>query len=340
MPPRLEPMLATPLAEPPTGDGWAYEIKWDGIRALSYVAGDSLKLSARRGADHTPRYPELAGVPRGAGRPRRDPRRRDRRLRRRGPAALSAAAAADGPLHRGDDPPPRGRDASHLRRLRRALARRRVAARAARTRSGASDSTRSSSTAPNWRAPRNHVGDGAALWDLVQERDLEGIVAKRLGSPYRPGKRSREWAKVRNRRGQELVIGGWMPGEGSRGGRVGSLLVGHYVDEQARLRGRRRHRLHPGHARRADQAAEAARAPRLAVRARRGPEGQVRAARPRPRRRAGLGRARSWSPRSSSPSGRTRAPCASRRSRACAKTRTRARWSGDVTQQVSFCATD
>jgi bifunctional non-homologous end joining protein LigD len=82
----------------------------------------------------------------------------------------------------------------------------------------------------HWRAPRNHVGDGAALWQLVQDRNLEGIVAKRLASPYRPGKRSREWVKVRNRVGQELVIGGWMPGEGSRGGRVGSLLLGYYDD--------------------------------------------------------------------------------------------------------------
>ncbi len=81
---------------------------------------------------------------------------------------------------------------------------------------------------PNWQAPRHHVGEGEQLWRVVRERDLEGIVAKRLGSPYRPGQRSREWVKVRNRRGQELVIGGWMPGEGTRGGRVGSLLVGHW----------------------------------------------------------------------------------------------------------------
>ncbi len=229
MPPRLEPMLATPLAEPPTGDGWAYEIKWDGIRALSYIAGDSLKLSARRGADHTPRYPELAGFPQALG---------------------GRDAILDGEIVAFDD---EGRPRFQLLQRRMGLSteatiRRRAVETPAtyvvfdvlwldgellielpyeerRERLDALELE-----GAHWRAPRNHVGDGAALWDLVQERDLEGIVAKRLGSPYRPGKRSREWAKVRNRRGQELVIGGWMPGEGSRGGRVGSLLVGHYVD--------------------------------------------------------------------------------------------------------------
>ena len=65
------------------------------------------------------------------------------------------------------------------------------------------------------------------------------MVSKRLGSPYRPGRRSGEWIKVRNRRGQELLIGGWMPGEGGRTGRIGSLLVGYWdatPEEAERLR--------------------------------------------------------------------------------------------------------
>jgi bifunctional non-homologous end joining protein LigD len=229
MPTRLEPMLATPLPEPPTGDGWAYEIKWDGIRALGYVSGGKLKLSARRGADHTPRYPELAAFADALG---------------------GRDAIVDGEIVAFDDD---GRPRFQLLQRRMGLAneatirRRSVETPATyvvfdilwldgesllehpyEERRATLDGLGLDS--PHWRAPRNHVGDGAALWQLVQERDLEGIVAKRLGSPYRPGKRSREWAKVRNRRGQELVVGGWMPGEGSRGGRVGSLLVGHYVD--------------------------------------------------------------------------------------------------------------
>ena len=229
IPARLEPMLATPLAKPPTDDGWAYEIKWDGIRALSYVAGDSLKLSARRGADHTPRYPELAAFPSALG---------------------GHSAILDGEIVAFDD---EGRPRFQLLQRRMGLS----TAATIRRRAVETPATyvvfdvlwldgeslleepyerrrerleELALDGPHWRAPSNHVGDGAALWNLVQKRDLEGIVAKRIGSPYRPGKRSREWAKVRNRRGQELVVGGWMPGEGSRGGRVGSLLVGHYVD--------------------------------------------------------------------------------------------------------------
>jgi bifunctional non-homologous end joining protein LigD len=229
MPTRLEPMLATPLPEPPTGEGWAYEIKWDGIRALAYLDGERLKLSARRGADHTPRYPELAPLAQALG---------------------GRDAILDGEIVAFDD---EGRPRFQL------LQRRMGLANEATIRSRAVETPATyvafdllwldgellteepyerrrelldglGLDEPHWRAPRNHVGDGAALWDLVQKRDLEGIVAKRLGSPYRPGKRSREWAKVRNRRGQELVIGGWMPGEGSRGGRVGSLLLGYYDD--------------------------------------------------------------------------------------------------------------
>ncbi len=57
---------------------------------------------------------------------------------------------------------------------------------------------------------------------------LEGVMGKKLDSPYEPGKRSGAWIKVKNRMGQELVIGGWLEGEGKRSGVPGSLLVGYY----------------------------------------------------------------------------------------------------------------
>ena len=62
----------------------------------------------------------------------------------------------------------------------------------------------------------------------ARAQGLEGIVCKRLGSQYRPGKRSADWLKIRARLGQELLIGGYMPGEGGRRGKVGSLLVGYW----------------------------------------------------------------------------------------------------------------
>jgi bifunctional non-homologous end joining protein LigD len=77
---------------------------------------------------------------------------------------------------------------------------------------------------------------------------LEGIVAKRLASGYRPGRRSADWIKVQNRRRQELVIGGWMPGEGARRRRVGSLLVGYWdaTPEEAERLGRPQRLVYAG----------------------------------------------------------------------------------------------
>jgi bifunctional non-homologous end joining protein LigD len=82
--------------------------------------------------------------------------------------------------------------------------------------------------AAHWQTPGFHRGEGRELLEAVRRQGLEGIVAKRLESPYRTGRRSPEWRKTRLRRRQELVIGGWMPGRGGRSGRIGSLLVGYW----------------------------------------------------------------------------------------------------------------
>jgi bifunctional non-homologous end joining protein LigD len=87
-----------------------------------------------------------------------------------------------------------------------------------------------------WQTPAYHRGDGAALLEASKERGLEGIVAKRLGSSYVPGRRSRDWLKVKNVRGQEVVIGGWLPGKGRREGELGALLVGYYDDDDGEPR--------------------------------------------------------------------------------------------------------
>ena len=64
-----------------------------------------------------------------------------------------------------------------------------------------------------------------------RELGLEGIVAKRSASRYELGKRSRQWLKVKHRKGQELVVGGWVEGQGSRRGSIGALLVGFFDDD-------------------------------------------------------------------------------------------------------------
>jgi bifunctional non-homologous end joining protein LigD len=91
---------------------------------------------------------------------------------------------------------------------------------------------------PNWQTPSYHRGEGKALLAASRERGLEGIIAKRLDSAYVPGRRTREWIKVKNVRAQEVVIGGWLPGKGRREDMVGALVVGYHEpdDREPRLR--------------------------------------------------------------------------------------------------------
>src|SRR5205085_9350860 len=84
---------------------------------------------------------------------------------------------------------------------------------------------------PSWRTTGYHAGEGASLLQASAAQGLEGIVAKRLDSPYEPGRRGGLWLKVKNTRRQELVIGGWLPEEGRRHGRIGALLMGYYDHE-------------------------------------------------------------------------------------------------------------
>jgi len=88
---------------------------------------------------------------------------------------------------------------------------------------------------PRWRTPRYRLGGGADLLEAARRQGLEGIVAKRCESPYRPGRRTGEWIKARVWRRQEFVIGGYIPGEGRRASRVGSLLVGYYEKRRSEL---------------------------------------------------------------------------------------------------------
>jgi bifunctional non-homologous end joining protein LigD len=92
--------------------------------------------------------------------------------------------------------------------------------------------------AESWQTPAYHRGEGAVLLDASARQGLEGIVAKRLASPYRPGKRGRDWLKVKNVRSQEVVIGGWLPGKGRREGEIGALLVGYYDGDELRYAGK------------------------------------------------------------------------------------------------------
>jgi bifunctional non-homologous end joining protein LigD len=79
---------------------------------------------------------------------------------------------------------------------------------------------------PYWQVSPAFTGGGSDLLEASRRMGLEGILAKRLDSPYRPGQRSNEWVKVKNLLTQEVVIGGYTVGEGRRGSTFGALLLG------------------------------------------------------------------------------------------------------------------
>src|SRR5690606_9075701 len=79
---------------------------------------------------------------------------------------------------------------------------------------------------PSWQTPPVFVGSGREAVDASVRFGLEGVVAKRLASTYKPGRRSADWVKIKNIRTQEVVIGGWSAGSGHRRSSLGALLLG------------------------------------------------------------------------------------------------------------------
>src|SRR5437879_5170987 len=82
----------------------------------------------------------------------------------------------------------------------------------------------------SWQTPPYEKGGGQAMLEASAKAGLEGIMAKKLDSTYEPGRRSGAWVKIKNRNRQELVIAGWLEGEGKRQGYPGALLVGYYKE--------------------------------------------------------------------------------------------------------------
>jgi bifunctional non-homologous end joining protein LigD len=240
-PTKLNPMLAK-MGDVPKGDEWAFEIKWDGVRALVFADHGVLRIASRRGEDITPRYPELAGIATQLGDraavldgevvaftkkgvpsfqllQRRmgltDPRAIDQRRRE-----TAVTFIAFDLVHL---------DGENTRPL--LYPERRELLGGLELDGG------------YWQTPANHPGPGEDLLEAARRRGLEGIVAKRLDSPYREGKRTGEWIKTRLWKRQEFVIGGYIPGEGSRSGRAGSLLVGYWDQRPEELKKGERQKL-------------------------------------------------------------------------------------------------
>ncbi|HEY3260012.1 MAG TPA: non-homologous end-joining DNA ligase [Pseudonocardiaceae bacterium] len=226
LPDALAPMLATPgsLPAPEDDANWAYEFKWDGVRALARVEGGRVLLTARSGHDITVTYPELRALGAELGSSQvlldgeivalRDGRPSFAALQSRMHVANAAQA------RRLADQLPITYlifDVLHLNgRPTLALP---YADRRSLLESLELDG-------PRWQTTPSFTGDGAVILEAATEQRLEGLVAKRLTSRYHTGRRSPDWIKITTDKVVEVVIGGWRPGGGRREGLVGSLMLG------------------------------------------------------------------------------------------------------------------
>jgi bifunctional non-homologous end joining protein LigD len=207
----VSPMKAAIGNLPSDDEGWAYEIKWDGYRTLAFADAGRTRWQSSNLIDVTAKYPELAGF---AGSVNAPSAIIDGEL-----VVLDADGRPDFELmqqhatqvafYAFDVLSVDGHDTIALPyESRRELL------------------TGLVESGPNWMVPTHRIGDGAALVAATVERGLEGVMAKRLGSVYVPGKRTPNWRKVKNRRPVEVIIGGYKPGGGNRESTFGSLLVG------------------------------------------------------------------------------------------------------------------
>jgi bifunctional non-homologous end joining protein LigD len=232
--PSLAPMLATLVGEAFDDDEWAFEPKWDGIRAAA-VCDEETKFISRNDKDITVAYPELHklheqmvaldavvdgeicafedGVP--------SFEKLQSRMHVRGPGeiqrlmkAVPVAYIAFDLLYLD------GHDLT-----KRPYTERRALLEAALV------------TTPQFQLSPFTVGDGLALFEVAKERALEGIVAKRLTSRYEAGKRSKSWLKVKTTFEADVVIAGWSVGEGRRAGGLGALISAVYDGSRLRYVG-------------------------------------------------------------------------------------------------------
>jgi len=219
----------------PSGPGWAFEFKWDGVRAIAAVAGDQLRLYSRNGNDITGGYPELAALS-GLIEARRV--LLDGEIVTLGAAGRPDFGLLQQRMHvRAPNPELVARvpvsyylfdllDLDGHTLLPQSYQQRRELLAGLDLGSGS----------PLIRVPPNYTDvSGGQLLEVARQHGLEGVVGKRLRSRYEPGRRSPAWIKTALFHTQEVVVGGWTAGQGHRAGTLGALLLGAH-DAQGRLR--------------------------------------------------------------------------------------------------------
>ncbi|MDJ0954233.1 MAG: non-homologous end-joining DNA ligase [Acidimicrobiia bacterium] len=215
-------MLATAWPAPFDDEQWVFELKWDGVRCI-LTSANGVVLTSRTGNDMTARYPGLARL------------------------ALPDDLVLDGEIVALDDA---GHPSFELLQSRMNV----VPSGGAMVPityvvfdllvNGTSTlhlpleertaQLRGLDLPPPIVVADSYPASSAAIWSFVQEHDLEGIVAKRLGSRYVPGSRSPDWRKVGHFKQLRAVVGGYTPGSGGRAATFGSLLLGLVDDDKLR----------------------------------------------------------------------------------------------------------
>ena len=214
------PMLASLDTRVPHGEGWTFEVKFDGYRALAYLRGGECRLVSRNGNDLTGRFPEIArALVKAVKSPNAVVDGEVTRVDPAGRTSFSELQQGTGPLvyYAFDllelDGEPLVELPLHERK-----------ARLAKLLDGRVKSV----------ALSEGFDDGDALFQVAEERSFEGVVAKRLDSTYKPGRRTRDWLKIKTENVDEFVVAGYTRGEGRRAGTFGSLVLA--VNEGSELR--------------------------------------------------------------------------------------------------------
>jgi bifunctional non-homologous end joining protein LigD len=206
------PMLATLDTRIPQGADWTYEVKFDGYRALAYISNGDCRLVSRNGNDLTGRFADIAkAIVKAVKSPyavvdgevcRTDPT---------GRTSFSELQQGSGPLvyYAFDLLELDGEPRIQLPLAERKAELRKLLDKRVKTVAFSED-----------------FDDGDALFEVAQQQGLEGIMAKRAGSAYQPGRRSRDWLKIKAVNSEEFVVTGYTRGSGRRAGTFGSLVLG------------------------------------------------------------------------------------------------------------------
>jgi bifunctional non-homologous end joining protein LigD len=226
----LEPMYASIGSEIP-GKGWTFEPKYDGIRILAYATSAEVKLVTRNGKDKALQFPEIVASLRTlAAQTRRslvldgeivalidgEPARfqelqsrmhvKEARVIARYSSATPAALILFDILMDGDDVLVREPWSERRARLLKRVGKR---------------------VSTQLRVTESIAGDGKKMIEKARREGWEGIIAKRIDSPYKPGNRSRDWLKLKIEFRQEFVVGGYTEPRNSRE-HIGALLLGYF----------------------------------------------------------------------------------------------------------------